>query len=163
MPLPPRMAWTVTVTPSPVSLGSVLRNGTGAGTSDVRTITSVSDGSSNTIAISERISICLLTNGTDRYTNEWAYPRYDSFWEYPPVFAFYSSNGTDHKKAPQFGAIASGPQTNCVGNRNSTTRSDGILVGMLDGSVRSVNSSVTDATWWAACTPKDGDNLNSDW
>jgi hypothetical protein len=34
---------------------------------------------------------------------------------------------------------------------------------MGDASVRSVSSSVTGATWWAACTPNGGDTLGSDW
>jgi prepilin-type N-terminal cleavage/methylation domain-containing protein len=143
------------------SLGYVLRAGANTGTSDIRTTVSVSDGTSNTIAITERIAVC-NTPSAQKYANEWSYPRYDAYWEYPPLFAFWSSNNTDHKKAPQFGAIANGPGANCSGTRASTTR-DMILVGLLDGSVRSVNSSITDATWWAACTPKNGETLNGDW
>jgi hypothetical protein len=36
-------------------------------------------------------------------------------------------------------------------------------VGLADGSVRSVGPNVTPATWWAAVTPNQGDNLGSDW
>lgn len=41
-------------------------------------------------------------------------------------------------------------------------RQAGILVGMGDGSVRLVSSSVTGDTWWYACTPDQGDIVGSD-
>lgn len=44
-----------------------------------------------------------------------------------------------------------------------TAHNGGILVGLADGSVRSVNSGVSGATWWAAFTPSTGDLLGSDW
>ncbi|MBY0457734.1 MAG: hypothetical protein K2V38_10380, partial [Gemmataceae bacterium] len=37
------------------------------------------------------------------------------------------------------------------------------LVGLGDGSVRSVASSASGATWWAAITPNGGDILGGDW
>ncbi|WP_020470253.1 DUF1559 family PulG-like putative transporter [Zavarzinella formosa] len=139
-------------------LGYVLRSGTAAGTTNILPIAAVTDGTSNTIAITERIAVC-----STFYTNEWSYPRYDSSWEYPPLFAFYSANGTDHKKAPQFGAIPSGSTANCNRVRATTVKTDGILTGLIDGSVRMVRPSITDATWWAACTPSGGEVLANDW
>jgi type II secretory pathway pseudopilin PulG len=38
-----------------------------------------------------------------------------------------------------------------------------VLVGMLDGSVRTVSTSVSHATWKAAMTPNAGDILGTDW
>jgi prepilin-type N-terminal cleavage/methylation domain-containing protein len=39
----------------------------------------------------------------------------------------------------------------------------GIQVGMGDGSVRSVSTGITTATWYSACHPSDGVPLGSDW
>jgi prepilin-type processing-associated H-X9-DG protein len=39
----------------------------------------------------------------------------------------------------------------------------GINAGLFDGSVRFVNSGITQVTWFAACTPANGDVLLSDW
>jgi prepilin-type N-terminal cleavage/methylation domain-containing protein len=38
-----------------------------------------------------------------------------------------------------------------------------MMAGLGDGSVRTVNSSVTTATWILACSPNDGNPLGSDW
>jgi prepilin-type N-terminal cleavage/methylation domain-containing protein len=38
-----------------------------------------------------------------------------------------------------------------------------MLVGLGDGSVRSVSAGVSVLTWWQACNPKDGAPLGSDW
>ena len=38
-----------------------------------------------------------------------------------------------------------------------------MIAGLGDGSVRTVSSGVTKATWVAACTPDDGTVLGSDW
>jgi hypothetical protein len=39
----------------------------------------------------------------------------------------------------------------------------GILVGLTDRSVRNVAASIHSSTWWAACTPADGEVLSDDW
>jgi prepilin-type processing-associated H-X9-DG protein len=39
----------------------------------------------------------------------------------------------------------------------------GMMVGMGDGSVRSVASSVSAQTWWFALTPNGGEVLGTDW
>jgi len=36
-------------------------------------------------------------------------------------------------------------------------------VGLGDGSVRGVSSSVSSTTWWSAVTPNAGEVLGSDW
>jgi len=36
-------------------------------------------------------------------------------------------------------------------------------VALGDGSVRGINSGISGTTWWAACTPSQGDALGSDW
>ncbi|MGF1582749.1 MAG: hypothetical protein ACFCD0_25785 [Gemmataceae bacterium] len=36
-------------------------------------------------------------------------------------------------------------------------------VCLVDGSVRGVNPTVSDPTWWALCTPKGDEVVGSDW
>ena len=46
---------------------------------------------------------------------------------------------------------------------SSTPHTGAIMVCLGDASVRSVNSGVSGATWWAACTPAGGEVLPGDW
>ncbi len=41
--------------------------------------------------------------------------------------------------------------------------SGGMVVGMGDGSVRTVNAGLSATTWLYACNPKDGRVLGNDW
>jgi prepilin-type N-terminal cleavage/methylation domain-containing protein/prepilin-type processing-associated H-X9-DG protein len=43
----------------------------------------------------------------------------------------------------------------------SSPHSTGMNVGLGDGSVRYLSSSISGTTWWAACTPAGGENLSS--
>jgi prepilin-type N-terminal cleavage/methylation domain-containing protein len=52
---------------------------------------------------------------------------------------------------------------NCDPDLPQTFYPSGILVGLGDGSVRSVNSSVSPLTWRQAAIPNDGAILGSDW
>jgi hypothetical protein len=36
-------------------------------------------------------------------------------------------------------------------------------VCLADGSVRTLSPNMSAATWWAACTPSDGEVLSGDW
>ena len=51
----------------------------------------------------------------------------------------------------------------CDRGQASSPHSGTIMVGMADGSIRSVSSGVSATTWWAACTRNGGDILGSDW
>jgi hypothetical protein len=44
-----------------------------------------------------------------------------------------------------------------------TPHTSGMIVGLMDGSVRNVSSSISNTTWWWACTPRGGEVLPSDW
>ena len=52
---------------------------------------------------------------------------------------------------------------NCDPTRASTAHISGMLVGLADGSVRTLAPSLSGATWWAAATPAGGEVLGSDW
>ena len=45
----------------------------------------------------------------------------------------------------------------------ATAHAGGMLVGLADGSVRSLAQGMSGDTWWAAVTPSGGEVLGSDW
>jgi prepilin-type N-terminal cleavage/methylation domain-containing protein len=47
--------------------------------------------------------------------------------------------------------------------RLASTSHEAMQVAMSDGSVRSINQSISGDTWWAAVTPDLGDTLGTDW
>ena len=47
--------------------------------------------------------------------------------------------------------------------RATATPHDTMLVGLGDGSVRTVSDNISLTTWWQSCNPKDGNPLGSDW
>jgi hypothetical protein len=54
-------------------------------------------------------------------------------------------------------------QTNCDAAVLISPHTAVMLVGLGDGSVRTVSSGVSVQTWWMACVPDDGGVLGSDW
>ena len=54
-------------------------------------------------------------------------------------------------------------QTNCDPFRASSPHAGVMVVCLGDASVRTLHSGMSGTTWWAACTPKRGDVLGSDW
>jgi hypothetical protein len=52
---------------------------------------------------------------------------------------------------------------NCDPTRAATAHPGGILVGLADGSVRTLAPGISGATWWAAVTPSGGEVLGPDW
>lgn len=129
-------------------------------------MTSVTDGTSNTIFYAEKTTVCVNKNyfdtaiqGDANYYNIWAYAR-TSWKEWNPVFA-YQITGSASKF--QVLPITNGANANCDPRLASAPRSAGILVAMGDGSCRLLSASVSPTTWWWACTPDQGEVLGSDW
>lgn len=52
---------------------------------------------------------------------------------------------------------------NCDPTRAATAHAGGIMVGLAGGSVRTLSPAMSEATWWAAVTPSDGEVLGPDW
>jgi prepilin-type N-terminal cleavage/methylation domain-containing protein len=120
-----------------------------------RTILSVTDGTSNTIAFAEGYAKC--------GSGGMAWGELNANANYNPSFA-NSWRG--------YGATNVGPGSvfqvaptvaDCRPGMAQAPTASGILVGLLDGSVRSVAAGISGTTWWAACTPTGGDLLGSDW
>jgi prepilin-type N-terminal cleavage/methylation domain-containing protein len=131
----------------------------GSGTSVAEIPRSFPDGQSQTIVFAEWFTICggvsriWSEDGQGSYGNDLAEPDYWSGYNPPPTW-----NGT-LLLLPQF-------QPN-VNSCNPLTvqgpYAGGIMVGMGDGSVRLVNSSISQSTWTYAIYPNDGNPLGSDW
>jgi hypothetical protein len=73
---------------------------------------------------------------------------------------------------PQIGAsratcttatVTLGGHTFQSGLEPSTSHTSAMVVGMADGSVRTVGSGVSQTTWGYVCNPADGMPLGSDW
>jgi prepilin-type N-terminal cleavage/methylation domain-containing protein len=128
----------------------------------------IPDGTSNTIFFTEKIAFCDKV-----WSPPEAYDYPDNYWpDWGPVIGSSDLNrgGLDVNSAPQFqpgkSALAgtNGIPTqarNCFGSRASGFHTGGLVVGMADGSVRTVGPNVTVQTWWAAMTPDGGEVLGS--
>jgi prepilin-type N-terminal cleavage/methylation domain-containing protein/prepilin-type processing-associated H-X9-DG protein len=134
-----------------------------------------SDGTSNTLLFAEAYALRPGNNAASRYSC----PGWDA--DFGPLFAFGSADGTVNYSS---GMTNGGPgATGVVGPASkfiSISVSDwlaqpsfkgitvalhtgGMNVALGDGSVRSLNNGISGTTWWAACTPAQGDLLGPDW
>jgi len=125
----------------------------------------MADGTSNTIVISERITVCYHLPQLSRpsyttgpYYNIWSYANLD-WWEWIPMFE-YAITGPASKF--QVNPTWATKDSTCDYRLPSSPRSAGILAGFADGSVRLVNGSVSGTTWWALCTPNGGEVIADD-
>ena len=138
-------------------------------------ISSIPDGSSNTVSFAERLSTCgpaspvysdLLDAGGS-YTN--SDPDFNIAtaiggpFASPPVLPTTPQIGVDQISCntATYGTV--GTTTLNAGMEPSTGHVGAIVVGMADGSVRMVGSGVGQTTWFYAVNPADRMPLGSDW
>jgi prepilin-type N-terminal cleavage/methylation domain-containing protein len=115
-------------------------------------LTNIPDGTSNTVGFAEKFGSCGRSFSTRDYPSAF-------YWPYASVFNVYAS-----QLGPAFAIIQINPtKVDCNAWASSTGHSAGMVVGMMDGSVRTVSPSVSQDTWWAACQPADGTVLGPDW
>jgi hypothetical protein len=144
-----------------------------------RGLGNIPDGTSNTIGLGEAYASCNNQGQpTTKVGNLWAYPGIAWGWEWTPVFANSKVDVVGGGKASG-GGFATGkgaagaywdarPQNtpsvdNCL-KANSQAIHHGLMVtGLLDGSVRTINQSLTYNTWVNALLPADGNPLGADW
>jgi prepilin-type N-terminal cleavage/methylation domain-containing protein len=141
-----------------------------------KTVVGVTDGTSNTIFYTTRTAVCeripnpyrpSYTGGT--FYNIAPYANASDWYEWMPVVNYWKNGptstgyltGADTKF--QSNPTWAGPAATCDFRLATHMGSGGIVVGMGDGSVRTVAPSVSGATWWAASTPTGGEVLGSDW
>jgi type II secretory pathway pseudopilin PulG len=104
----------------------------------------ITDGTSNTIMISERYQVCGDTPCA------WGY---SSLYPWAPLFAYYSK--------AKFQANPS--QDDCDPALAQATDPTGIQVVLCDGSAHLVGNRISPQTWSYACDPADGNPLADDW
>jgi prepilin-type N-terminal cleavage/methylation domain-containing protein len=148
----------------------------------------VTDGLSNTTFYAEGLDICgynysyhsgppYTVNITESigYNRIWNFDPYNYSFNYTYTYSFtqnpynYTFNLTENLNYFGYFYYYYKPQTlsqaqqNCESYAPQALSSAGCLVGLGDGSVRTVNSGVSQQTWMAAGTPQSGDILGSDW
>ena len=119
-------------------------------------ITDITDGTSNTIMVAERLAQCGSASATG-YVNRW-----DFWWagDWQPCYA-NTAAGQPIGAASMFQlrpTVAA-----CDPHRPSTPHTGGMMVGLCDASVRSVAAGVSTTSWWSACTRNGGEVPGSDW
>jgi prepilin-type N-terminal cleavage/methylation domain-containing protein len=114
------------------------------------------DGTSNTMLYCEHYVSC--TNSDNPFGgSSWSYYRTDD-----AAWYLYGGIGVFDDQS-MFQVQPSPFQGNCDPTLGSTPHSSGMMVGLCDGSVRSVSVSVSPATWWYLNTPAGGEVLPNDW
>jgi len=109
------------------------------------------DGTSNTIAFMEKMATCQGRNNmlTDDGWN-WDYKNGNALWK-PVILSTLPPQNQPN-------------ENNCDGHRGHALYGGGIaLVGLADGSVRTVRATINPQTWYQAIIPDDGMVLGSDW
>jgi prepilin-type N-terminal cleavage/methylation domain-containing protein/prepilin-type processing-associated H-X9-DG protein len=116
------------------------------------TVTSMTDGSSNTVVFAER-----LAGAPEGCRTAWLGiipgPLYN------PYFAPSDGSGTPIVSPPQ--DMPSMEDTNA--NATQSAHPGGMNVLLGDGSVRGISPSISSTTWYYAVMPNDGQTLGSDW
>ena len=123
---------------------------------------SITDGLSNTIFFAEVYGTCGNTGDPNtRWASLWA----DANTIWRPGYNLGSGkagNGLQNWPAAPMFQIQPDPINTCDPTRAQSAHSGGLNVGVGDGSVRFINSSITPANWAAANDPRDGQNP-TDW
>ena len=127
---------------------------------------SVPDGLSNTVFFAEMYGTCGDTGVLSNLSGTlWA----DANTEWRPAFNMGAGgvgagkgNISTYPAARKF-QVQPSYINNCQMDRPQGIHTNGILVSIGDGSVKFLTGSLSDATWAAACDPRDGTVLGSDW
>jgi prepilin-type N-terminal cleavage/methylation domain-containing protein len=134
-------------------------------------VASMPDGLSVTVLFAERYRVCPpigTPNGTGFTNPVWAaYPSASSLPNgvlYANIAAFGFITANINTTYPDIGLFQTGPApASCDPTVTQGAHPGAMVVGLGDGSVRSVAGSMSSTTWSNACTPNDGNPLGSDW
>lgn len=125
------------------------------------------DGTSKTIVFGEKYRVC----STSGYSNMWGHGPWNV--SYMPLFAFGNRTGAtkyttcgghNHEnvgstsKPQQAGNLGTSMSANtCSVMRTQAFHTGSMMAGFADGSVRTIRDDIDGDTWWAICTPNQGD------
>jgi len=121
---------------------------------------SFGDGTSNTLLLAEKIGQCNSTGpypGRQGGGNAWA--RWDGLDYWQPAFAAFATGGGSRFQVRPLPWSNGGP---CDPRLAQALHAGGMNACLADGSVRFLSGGMSDATWWALCTPNSGDTLADD-
>jgi prepilin-type N-terminal cleavage/methylation domain-containing protein len=125
---------------------------------------SIPDGMSNTVIFGEVYGSCSLSTNPASGASAaslWA----DSTLPWRPIMCHNTpSKNVNAGYAPCFMfQVRPIPFGGCDPSRAQSSHTNGMVVGLADGSVRFVTQSISPTTWANACDPRDGNVLGSDW
>ncbi|CAN5415236.1 hypothetical protein BH11PLA2_BH11PLA2_27330 [soil metagenome] len=144
------------------------------GTPDVnwdnkRKITSIADGLSNTVMFGEKYARCSSAGSLWAYRSGDPVPASPSWPAGWARMAFmptnWNSTNYNNNNTPKTAVPPQNKPTVAACNPYTyqAFSAGGCIVGLCDGSVRNVNTSISSITWYAAIWPNDGIQLGSDW
>jgi len=126
------------------------------------------DGTSKTIVFGEKYRVCHTPN---RNGNTWAHGPWNL--SYMPLFAYGNRGGTTHYTScggsshnnvgPTSKPQAAGNQMTgqsadtCSSARTQAFHTGMMMAGFADGSARAIRDDIDGNTWWAICTPNQGE------
>lgn len=118
-----------------------------------KSLASVTDGTSSTLAFAEKMGQCNSSPGAPDGGNMWTRWDWLDFWQ-PTFAAFITGPGSRFQASPR--PTRNGG--NCNPRLSQAPHAAGTMnAGLCDGSVRSLSGSMDGNTWWAICTPNAGD------
>jgi len=125
------------------------------------------DGTSNTIAWAEHYAVCgngsiVAGSGTGRGVETmWSYSYYQgSGYPHAPAYLPLGNEAAPNLvDRPQLAPL----DADCDPRRLQSYGAGGLTVGMVDGTVRTINPNITLTTWYRAWHPADGKSLGDDW